>query len=103
MSGEGMDGSGFDGESGSGFIADFMSGDGEDADEEEEDLLELVEVPADFYWIAYIMRLFAATHSLISLAMLVAYYHLKVRDFSILAHVIYVCVYGFLYFGFVFL
>ncbi|XP_058809913.1 ryanodine receptor [Phymastichus coffea] len=73
MSGD--NGSGFDAESGSGF--EFASGDGED-EGEEEDPLELVEVPTDYYYIAYAMRLLAATHSIISLAMLVAYYHLKV-------------------------
>ncbi|XP_023248075.1 ryanodine receptor [Copidosoma floridanum] len=67
------DGSGFGNEA----HKHFDSG-GEDGGQEEEDLIEFVEVPKDFIFIAYIMRFMAVLHSIISLAMLVAYYHLKV-------------------------
>lgn len=65
--------------SGSGIISgDSGSGADNDVSEEEEDPLEYVAVPEDFYYMAHVMRLMAALHSLVSLAMLVAYYHLKV-------------------------
>lgn len=40
--------------------------------------LELVHVNQEFFYMAHIMRLAAILHSLVSLAMLIAYYHLKV-------------------------
>nr|CAD7424343.1 unnamed protein product [Timema monikensis] len=46
--------------------------------EDEEDLVEWVHVDEDFYYMAHILNLMAACHSLVSLAMLIAYYHLKV-------------------------
>lgn len=74
ISGEGSsDGDGSGGDPGSG-------GGGNGSSEEEEDPLELVEVSEDFYYMAHVMRLMAAMHSIVSLAMLVAYYHLKVRE-----------------------
>lgn len=55
------------------------SGSGEDGSEEEdEEVHEFVEVSEDYYYMAHVMRLLAALHSIVSLAMLVAYYHLKV-------------------------
>lgn len=70
-----MSGEGPSGLAGSG--VEMGSGSGEDDSEEEDDEgNEFVEV--DYYYMAHIMRLFAAFHSLVSLAMLVAYYHLKV-------------------------
>lgn len=51
----------------------------DDEDEDEEDPIELVEVDEDFYYMAHVMRLMAILHSLVSLAMLIAYYHLKVN------------------------
>lgn len=75
MSGEGPSGSG----SGSG--AEIGSGSGEiESEEEEEDVyaLEYVEVDEDFYYMAHVIRLMAMLHAIVSLAMLVAYYHLKV-------------------------
>lgn len=51
------------------------SGSGED---DEEDPLELVHVDEDFYYMTHVMRLAALLHSIVSLAMLIAYYHLKV-------------------------
>jgi hypothetical protein len=75
ISGEGSSGSG------SGFDREFGSGEGENTEEEEE-LIEFVEVPKDFIFIAYIMRFMAILHSIISLAMLVAYYHLKVKLYN---------------------
>lgn len=70
-SGAGMTGSGF-GAAGSG---DGGSGDGE---EEKEDIPELVHVDEDFFYMAHVIRMAALMHSLVSLAMLIAYYHLKV-------------------------
>lgn len=40
--------------------------------------LELVHVDQDFFYMEHVMRLAALLHSLASLAMLIAYYHLKV-------------------------
>lgn len=72
MSGEGPSGS-----EGSGM--QMGSGSGENGSEEEdEDVPEIVEVSEDYYYMAHVMRLLAALHSIVSLAMLVAYYHLKV-------------------------
>ena len=50
-------------------------GDGEDGDEEDPD--ETIHVDEKFYYIEHIVRTFAVIHSLVSLAMLIAYYHLK--------------------------
>ena len=50
-------------------------------DEDEEDPIELVHVDEDFFYMAHVMRIMALLHSLVSLAMLIAYYHLKVRYF----------------------
>lgn len=74
MSGEGASGSG----NGSG--VEIGSGSGEAESEEEEDVyaLEYVEVAEDFYYMAHVIRLMAILHAIVSLAMLVAYYHLKV-------------------------
>uniref|UniRef100_A0A182IRU9 Uncharacterized protein n=1 Tax=Anopheles atroparvus TaxID=41427 RepID=A0A182IRU9_ANOAO len=51
------------------------SGDGEG---EEEDPLEKVHVDEDFFYMEHVLRVAAFLHSLVSLAMLIAYYHLKV-------------------------
>lgn len=53
------------------------SGSGESS---EEDVQELVHVDEDFYYMMHVMRLAALLHSLVSLAMLIAYYHLKVNQ-----------------------
>ena len=50
-------------------------------EEDEEDPIELVHVDEDFYYMAHVMRLMAMLHSLASLCMLIAYYHLKVSSF----------------------
>lgn len=71
-----MSGEGPSGLAGSGVEMGSGSGDGDGSEEEEDEANEFVEV--DYYYMAHIMRLFAAFHSLVSLAMLVAYYHLKV-------------------------
>ena len=61
------------------------SGSGENGSEEEdEDVQEFVEVSEDYYYMAHVMRLLAALHSIVSLAMLVAYYHLKVLETRII-------------------
>ncbi|CAG9853862.1 unnamed protein product [Phyllotreta striolata] len=79
-----------DGDSGSGSgskgLADILEGSGADAGSglgsgdsgEEDDTPELVHVDEDFYYMAHVMRLAAILHSIVSLAMLIAYYHLKV-------------------------
>lgn len=48
-------------------------------EDDDEDLIELVHVDEDFFYMAHVMRLMAALHTLVSLAMLIAYYHLKVN------------------------
>lgn len=70
-SGSGHDMSGDDAGSGSG-------SDGEGGDEEDDYSLEFVNVSEDYYYVAHVMKLMAALHSAVSLALLVAYYHLKV-------------------------
>ncbi|XP_025830516.1 ryanodine receptor [Agrilus planipennis] len=54
------------------------SGSGGGESSEEEDAVELVHVDEDFYYMEHVMRLAALLHSLVSLCMLIAYYHLKV-------------------------
>lgn len=67
---------GFGSGSGSGFGGSGSgSGDGEG---EDEDPLETVIVNEDFFYMEYVLRLAAFLHSTCSLAMLIAYYHLKV-------------------------
>uniref|UniRef100_A0A182UXB4 Ryanodine receptor 3, brain n=1 Tax=Anopheles merus TaxID=30066 RepID=A0A182UXB4_ANOME len=51
------------------------SGDGEG---EEEDPPEKVHVDEDFFYMEHVLRIAAILHSLVSLCMLIAYYHLKV-------------------------
>ncbi|XP_069964749.1 ryanodine receptor isoform X13 [Bactrocera oleae] len=68
-SGGSLTASGFGGGSGD------YSGDGAG---DEEDLPELVHVDEDFFYMAHVIRIAAFLHSLVSLAMLIAYYHLKV-------------------------
>jgi ryanodine receptor 2 len=71
--------------SGSKGIPDIIEGSAEgssagsgESGEDEEDPLELVHVDEDFYYMAHVMRLAAILHSVVSLAMLIAYYNLKV-------------------------
>lgn len=72
-----MSGEGPSGIAGSGM--EMSSGSGENGSEEEdEEVQEFVEVAEDYYYMAHVMRLLALLHSIVSLAMLVAYYHLKV-------------------------
>lgn len=74
-----MSGEGASGLAGSGMELG-SGGSGENGSEEEdEEVQEFVEVSEDYYYMAHVMRLLAALHSIVSLAMLVAYYHLKVR------------------------
>lgn len=59
--------------------SDDVSGGGSSGGESsEEDPIEMVHVDEDFFYMAHVMRLAAILHSLVSLAMLIAYYHLKV-------------------------
>ncbi|XP_017777975.1 PREDICTED: ryanodine receptor [Nicrophorus vespilloides] len=82
--GEEGSGSGSGSSSGLDIIGDVGSGDGGSGSgggggsEEEEDPLELVHVDEDYFYMAHVMRLAAILHSIASLAMLIAYYHLKV-------------------------
>jgi hypothetical protein len=57
---------------------EILSGEEGGGDDDAEDPIELVHVDEDFFYMAHIMRLMAALHTLVSLAMLIAYYHLKV-------------------------
>lgn len=57
---------------------DGIGGVGSGGESSEEDPLELVQVDEDFFYMEHVMRLAAMLHSLVSLAMLIAYYHLKV-------------------------
>lgn len=64
-------------------IADVLEGSGAssgsgDGSDEDDDPLEMVHVDEDFYYMEHVMRLAALLHSIVSLAMLIAYYHLKV-------------------------
>ncbi|KRF79239.1 uncharacterized protein Dvir_GJ21297, isoform M [Drosophila virilis] len=61
--------------SGLGGSGDGGSGDG---DFDEDDIPELVHVDEDFFYMEHVLRIAALLHSLVSLAMLIAYYHLKV-------------------------
>ncbi|XP_049853809.1 ryanodine receptor isoform X5 [Schistocerca gregaria] len=53
-------------------------GSAENGSGEEEEPLELVHVDEDFFYMEHVLRLMALLHSMVSLAMLIAYYHLKV-------------------------
>lgn len=75
MSGEGSSGLG-----GSGVELGSGSGENASAEDSEEEVQEFVEVAEDYYYMAHVMRLLAILHSIVSLAMLVAYYHLKVLN-----------------------
>jgi ryanodine receptor 2 len=91
----GDDGSGFEGSadleeilrvaSGSGAGNDTIDGDGdEDDEEEEEDIPERVHMDEKYYYMAHVIRMMSVIHSIVSLAMLFAYYHLKVYFCEIL-------------------
>nr|CAI5848298.1 unnamed protein product [Callosobruchus analis] len=90
---EGVEGSGVGGSreaGGGGGIPDILEGSGLEASGaggggsgsgesgEEEDAPEWVHVDEDFFYMTHVMRLAALLHSVVSLAMLIAYYHLKV-------------------------
>ena len=49
-------------------------GGGDDDDEEP----EFIMVDQQYYYLEYVMRVMAVTHTLLSLCILIAYYHLKV-------------------------
>lgn len=67
---------GFGSGSGSGF-GGSGSGSG-DGDDDDEDAIESVVVNEDYYYMEHVLQLAAFLHSTCSLAMLIAYYHLKV-------------------------
>jgi len=81
---DGDDGSGLEGSAD--FAADISSGsgagndtmDGDEEEEEEEDVPEWVHMDEKFYYMAHVIRIMSVVHSIVSLAMLFAYYHLKV-------------------------
>ncbi|KAL0274262.1 UNVERIFIED_CONTAM: hypothetical protein PYX00_006731 [Menopon gallinae] len=54
------------------------SGEADGGSGEEDDPIELVHVSEDYFYMAHVLRLMALLHSIVSLAMLIAYYHLKV-------------------------
>jgi hypothetical protein len=60
-------------------INEALNGDGDDegGEEEEEEVDEHIHVDERFIYLEHIVRSFAIIHSLISLAMLIAYCHLK--------------------------
>ncbi|KAG8232312.1 hypothetical protein J437_LFUL009411 [Ladona fulva] len=67
------------GEEGGGGSGGSAAASGENGSaEDEEEPIELVHVDEDFFYMEHVMRLMALLHSLVSLAMLIAYYHLKV-------------------------
>lgn len=75
---EDLQGSGSGSGSGMG-VEELLEGIGSgEEDGEEEDAIELVHVNENFFYMAHVMRLMAFLHSMTSLAMLIAYYHLKV-------------------------
>lgn len=72
-SGAGSGGSGMDIGSGAG-SGDGVTPEGDDDDGPQ----EIVEVDEDYFYMEHIMRIAAFAHSVVSLCMLIAYYHLKV-------------------------
>ncbi|KAL1124812.1 hypothetical protein AAG570_001433 [Ranatra chinensis] len=86
--GEDSDDDGGSGESGENLLEELSGGGGEDmsgggsGEEDEDEPIEFVHVDEDFFYMTHVIRLAALLHSLVSLAMLVAYYHLKVILFS---------------------
>lgn len=50
----------------------------DDEEEEEEDIPEFVHMDEKYYYMAHVLRMMSVVHSIVSLAMLFAYYHLKV-------------------------
>ena len=55
-------------------------------DDDEEDVEELVSMAEGIYYFEHVLRLLAATHSLVAFSMLVAYYCLKVIITCTLTH-----------------
>ena len=55
---------------------------GSDVEEDESDSSEWIHVDEHFYYIEYIIFLLGLLHALISIAMLIAYYNLKVKTLS---------------------
>ncbi|XP_037915514.1 ryanodine receptor isoform X7 [Hermetia illucens] len=77
-SGDG-DGDLFMGSGSGGGIASSGLGSGEGSgDGEDEDALEAVIVDEHYFYMAHVLRIAAMLHSIVSLCMLIAYYHLKV-------------------------
>ncbi|XP_039761395.1 ryanodine receptor isoform X13 [Pararge aegeria] len=64
--------------SGSGSGQGSGSGDGGSGESEEDDPLEVVLIDEDFFYMEHVINLAAVLHSIVSLAILVGYYHLKV-------------------------
>lgn len=79
--GDDVEGSGYEGsglmDSGSGSGNGTLDEDGEE-EEEDEEVPELVHMDEKFFYMAHLMRFLSVVHSIISLAMLFAYYHLKI-------------------------
>lgn len=60
-----------------GILEGGEDGDGEDGGDDDEDPLEHIHVDERFSYLEHVIRFMAVLHSLISLFMLIAYYHLK--------------------------
>ncbi|XP_026743410.1 LOW QUALITY PROTEIN: ryanodine receptor [Trichoplusia ni] len=77
---EGGEGSGLgDIIAGSGSGSGSGSGDGGSGDSgEDDDGLEVVHIDEDFFYMEHVIKVAAALHSVVSLAILIGYYHLKV-------------------------
>nr|XP_026484093.1 ryanodine receptor isoform X5 [Vanessa tameamea] len=54
------------------------SGDGGSGEGDDEDPLEVVLIDEDFFYMEHVIKIAAALHSIVSLAILIGYYHLKV-------------------------
>ncbi|XP_050357860.1 ryanodine receptor isoform X7 [Nymphalis io] len=64
--------------SGSGSGQGSGSGDGGSGEGDDEDPLEVVLIDEDFFYMEHVIKIAAALHSIVSLAILIGYYHLKV-------------------------
>nr|ALL55473.1 ryanodine receptor [Spodoptera exigua] len=76
---EGGEGSGLgDIIAGSGSGSGSGSGDGGSGESEDDDALEVVHIDEDFFYMEHVIKVAAVLHSIVSLAILIGYYHLKV-------------------------
>jgi len=52
---------------------------GGDEEAEDDDAFEYIHMDEKFYYLDHAIRIMSVIHSIVSLAMLIAYYHLKVQ------------------------